>query len=88
MNFRESVVHEPLEMEFLYSILETIESLEVNGWAPRFEELLPPKNKMVPSCREPPKLELKSLSSTLKYAFLGNHETFSVVISSSLESNE
>ena len=43
---------------------------------------------MLPSEERPPKLELKPLSSHLKYAFLGVEETFPVIISSSLESNQ
>ena len=38
--------------------------------------------------KRPPKLELKPLPSHLKYAFLGAEETFPVIISSSLESNQ
>ena len=39
---------------------------------------------MKPSVEEPPKLELKTLSSNLKYAFLGDNETLPVIISSIL----
>ena len=43
---------------------------------------------MLPSEEKPPKLELKPLPSHLKYAFLGVEETFPVIISSSLESDQ
>ena len=73
--------------EFLHSIIEYSEVLEANGWAPKFETLPPIKDKVLPSEERPPKLELKPLPSHLKYAFLGIEKTFSVTISSSLESD-
>ena len=74
-----------LESEFLHSIIEHNEVLEVNGWAPKFEPLPPIEDRALPSKERPPKLELKPLPSHLKYAFLGVEETFLVIISSSLE---
>ena len=76
------------ESEFLYSIIEHNEVLEANGWAPKFEKLPPIEDKVLPSEEKPPKLELKPLPSHLKYAFLGVKETFPVIISSSLESDQ
>ena len=76
------------ESEFLHSIIEHNEVLEANGWAPKFEPLPPIEDKVLPSEDRPPKLELKHLSSHLKYAFLGVAETFLVIISSSLESEQ
>ena len=73
------------ESEFLHSIIEHNKVLEVNGWAPKFEPLPPIKDRVLPSKERPPKLELKPLPSHLKYAFLGVDETFTVIISSSLE---
>ena len=77
-----------LESEFLYSIIEHNEILEVNGWAPKFEPLPPNEDKALPSEERPPKLELKPLPTHLKYAFLVEEETFPVIISSSLELNQ
>ena len=71
--------------EFLHSIIEHNEVLEVNGWAPKFKPLPPIEDRALPSEERPPKLELKPLPSHLKYAFLGVEETFPVIISSSLE---
>jgi len=42
----------------------------------------------VPSIIEPPKLELKSLTNTLKYAFLGDSKTLHVIISSHLDQDQ
>ena len=42
----------------------------------------------VPSIIEPPKLELKPLPNTLKYAFLGDSESLPVIISSYLYKNQ
>ena len=76
------------ESEFLHSIIEHSEVLEANGWVPKFKKLPPIKDRMLPSEEKPPKLELKLLPSHLKYAFLGAEETFPVIISSSLESDQ
>ena len=76
------------ESEFLHSIIEHSEVLEANGWAPKFEKFQPIKDRVLPSEEKPPKLELKPLPSHLKYAFLGVEETFPVIISSSLESDQ
>ena len=74
-----------LESKFLHTIIEHNEILEVNGWEPKFEPLPPIKDRALPSEKRPPNLELKPLPSHLKYAFLGVEETFSLIISSSLE---
>ena len=76
------------KLEFLHSIIEHSEVLEANGWAPKFEPLPPIEDRVLPSEERPPKLELKPLPSHLKYAFLGVEETFPVIISSSLESEQ
>ena len=76
------------ELEFLHSIIEHSEVLEANGQAPRFEKLPPNEDRVLPSEEKPPKLELKPLPSHLKDAFIGVEETFPVIISSSLESDQ
>ena len=69
-------------------MLDTNEIYELNSWAPKFETLPPNENKILSSSVQPPTLELKTLPSNLKYVFLGEEETFPVVISSSLKSNQ
>ena len=76
------------EFDFLHFIIEHSGVMEANGWAPRFEKLQPIEDRVLSSEEKPPKLELKPLPSHLKYAFLGVEETFSVIISSSLESDQ
>ena len=76
------------ELDFLHSIIEHSEVMEANGWAPRFEKLPPIKDRVLPSEEKPPTLELKPLPLHPKYAFLGVEETFPVIISSSLESDQ
>ena len=76
------------ELEFLHSIIEHSEVMEANGWAPIFEKLPPIEDRVLSSEEKQPKLELKPLPSHLKYASLGVEETFPVIISSSLESDQ
>ena len=52
------------ESEFLHSIIEHNEVLEVNGWAPKFEPLPPIEDRALPSEERPPKLELKPYHHT------------------------
>jgi len=55
---------------------------------PKVEPLLVLTSIPVPSIIEPPKLELKSLPDTLKYAFLGDSETLHVIISSHFDKDQ
>ena len=51
----------------------------------------PPQKAMVHTPKaeeEVPKLELKSLSPSLKYVFLGENDSYPVIISSSMKSEE
>ncbi|GJV56779.1 hypothetical protein Tco_1457784 [Tanacetum coccineum] len=47
-----------------------------------------PENRLKPSIKEPPKLELKELLENLEYAFLQGDNQLPVVISSSLSKDE
>ena len=76
------------ELEFLHFIIEHSDVMEANGWTPSFEKLPPTEDRVLPSKEKPFNLELKPLPSHLKYAFLGVEETFPVIISSSLESDQ
>ena len=73
-SLKESEVAED-ELLDAIALLDTCQTLEANGWKPKFEELNPPLHESVPSHIEAPKLELKQLPSELKYAFLGPDDT-------------
>jgi hypothetical protein len=58
------------------------EESKASNWRPKIEELPPRSIESVPSSVQPPKPDLKSLPFNLKYLFLGENETFLVIISS------
>lgn len=58
---------------------ESFESLRDVDWISRYEELPPRETTMIPSENRFPSLELKKLPSHVKYAFLGENDTFPVV---------
>ena len=63
--------------------------MHVGHWTPTFESLTLSAIKPIPSEEQPPIPERKPLPSTLKYAFLGEGESYPELISSSrLESQE
>ncbi|XP_043699972.1 uncharacterized protein LOC122650638 [Telopea speciosissima] len=75
--------------EEVHTLLNFSLSSEQPPWTIRFEPLPPLATSPQPSSLiSPPKLELKPLPSTLKYAFLGEGETLSVIISSDLSSRQ
>jgi hypothetical protein len=68
------------------SLLDTTAAIDVLPWRIAKEPLpstsgIPP----IPSLISPPKLELKQLPTTLKYAFLGTNDTLLVIIASDLQ---
>ena len=60
----------------------------VGHWISTFEPLALSAIKPVPSKKQPPISKIKPLPSTLKYAFLGEGESYPVVISSNLSEGE
>jgi hypothetical protein len=60
------------------------EESKANSWRPKIEELPPRSIESIPSSVQPPKPDLKPLPFNLKYSFLGENETFPVIISSKL----
>ena len=58
------------------------EESKASNWRPKIEELPPRSIESVPSSVQPPKPDLKALPFNLKYLFLGENETFLVIISS------
>jgi len=64
------------------------EELKACNWRPQIEELPPRSIKSIHSSVQPPKPDLKSLPFNLKYSFLGENETFPVIISSKLNAHQ
>ena len=60
--------------EEVNALLDSFSIMDTNLWRPKVEPLTLPTSVHVPSMIEPPKLELKLLPDTLKYAFLGESE--------------
>src|SRR4030065_560854 len=60
------------------------EESKANSWRSKIEELPPRSIESIPSSVQPPKPDLKPLPFNLKYSFLGENETFPVIISSKL----
>jgi hypothetical protein len=60
------------------------EESKASSWRPKIEELPPRSIEFIPSSVQPPKLDLKPLPLNLKSIFLGENETFSIIISSKL----
>ena len=76
------------ECEILEEISEVDTLYGVERYRQKFETLPPSEVVILPSCEQPPIMDLKELPSHLKYAYLGEKDTYSVVISSLLESNQ
>ncbi|CAN6723973.1 unnamed protein product [Malus baccata var. baccata] len=83
---------EHLAMPIQEELVEMVAALESNprhiGKSPNLISIPNSTNKLLPSVIQPPSLELKPLSSHLKYVFLGEQETLPVIISSSLTAQE
>ena len=62
--------------------------LDNKRWKVPFEPLPLSENKPLPSNIKAPKLNLKPLPSELKYVYLGQDETYPVVISSQLDEEQ
>ena len=71
-------------IEEVNALLDSVPLLSTDSWQPKVIPL-PPSSSPSPSTVEPPKLELKPLLDTLKYAFLGSSKTLPVIIASDLD---
>eukprot|EP00268_Persea_americana_P058711 TRINITY_DN71321_c0_g1_i1.p1 TRINITY_DN71321_c0_g1~~TRINITY_DN71321_c0_g1_i1.p1 ORF type:complete len:225 (+),score=43.64 TRINITY_DN71321_c0_g1_i1:709-1383(+) len=67
-----------------HDIEDDIVQMANSVWNPKNEEIVPSGSKSLPSQVRPSKPELKPLPVDLKYAYLGDDETFLVVISAHL----
>jgi len=59
-----------------------------SSWRPKIKKLPPWSIKSIPSSVQPPKLDLKPLPFNLENSFLGENETFPVIIFSKLNAYE
>jgi hypothetical protein len=64
------------------------EESKANNWRPKIEELPPRAIESIPSCVRLPKPDLKPLPFNLKHSFLGENESFPVIISSKLKAHQ
>ena len=69
-------------------MLDFVLIMNTNLWKPKVEPLPTSTSGLVPSIIEPPKLELKPLPDTLKYAFLGDSKTLPLIISPHLDEDQ
>lgn len=76
------------QIEEVNALLDSIPFIIEDRWNPKPETLTPSATPPEPSIVVPPKLDLKSLSNTLKYVFLGPSQTLLVIIASNLNHAE
>ncbi|XP_060972217.1 uncharacterized protein LOC133038172 [Cannabis sativa] len=81
MNFESS-------FDSVNSLLESTPLINTEEWNTKVESIEPFRQLESQSLPEPPKLDLKVLPEDLKYAFLGESETFPVIIASALEKKQ
>ena len=62
------------------ALLDLAPSMDTNKWKSRVEQLASSEKKLISSSESPPKLEVKPLPNTLKYAFLGEESTLPIII--------
>ncbi|XP_050133220.1 uncharacterized protein LOC126609321 [Malus sylvestris] len=76
--------------ENVVNIIAALDSAPIHNprWRHVYESLGVPKQPLLPSSEQAPKLELKLLSSHLKYAHLGVNETLPVIIAADLNDTE
>jgi len=78
VNFIEKLVYDQFKNNFIetefneFEDLQMVyfqEELKVSSWRPKIKELPPRSIESIPSCVQPPKPDLNSLPSNLKYSF-------------------
>ena len=76
--------------ENVVDVIAALDSAPIHNpkWRHVYESLGVPKQPLLPSSEQAPKLELKLLPSHLKYAHLGVNETLPVIIAADLNDTE
>ena len=72
------------EVRELETYLDLMPIMSIGQWTPSFEPLISPQVKIEASLVQPYRPERKPVPSDLKYAFLGEDESYPIVISSKL----
>jgi hypothetical protein len=89
VDFIEKLVHDQFQTTSSETEIDEFDDLQMvyfqeeskaSNWRPQIEELPPRSIESVPSSIQPPKPDLKPLPFNLKYSFLGENETFPVII--------
>jgi len=97
VNFTEKLVHDQFQTTSSEIEIDESDDLQMvylqeeskaNSWRSKIEELPPRSIESIPSSIQPPKPDLKSLPFNIKYSFLGENETFPVIISSKLNAHQ
>jgi len=97
VDFIEKLVHDQFQTTSSETEIDEFDDLQMvyfqeeskaNSWIPKIEEFPPRSTNSIPSSVQPPKLHLKPLPFNLKYLFLGENETFPVIISSKLNAHQ
>jgi len=97
VDFIEKLVHDQFQTTSSETQIDESDNLQMvyfqeesktYNWRPQIEELPPRSIESIPSSAQPPELDLKSLTFNLKYSFLGENETFLVIISSKLNAHQ
>jgi hypothetical protein len=97
VDFIEKLVHDQFQTTSSETEIDEFDDLQMVyfqeeskacNWRPQIEELPPRSIESIPSSVQSPKHDLKSLPFNLKYSFLGENETFPVIISSKLNAHQ
>ena len=73
------------EVRELETYLDLMPIMSIGQWTPSFEPLISPQVKIEASLVQPYRPERKPVPSDLKYAFLGEDESYPIVILSKLK---
>nr|XP_011463572.1 PREDICTED: LOW QUALITY PROTEIN: uncharacterized protein LOC101311565 [Fragaria vesca subsp. vesca] len=84
--FHQSSIKDPLEACLVH--FDSVPLIDSANWKSKVEPLPLSSSPPIPSIVKPPKLDLKQLPDTLKYAFLGPFESLPVIIASDLSSTQ
>jgi hypothetical protein len=97
VDFTEKLVHDQFQTTSNETDIDESDDLQMvyfqeeskaNSWRSKIEELPPRSIESIPSSVQSPKPDLKLLPFNLKYLFLGENETFPIIISSKLNAHQ